>query len=151
MNPVLTAYDRGMLPQTTIRCHVCHHHAPVINGRLGTHGRGRKGCSASGSSANRLPRFKFVTRIGTAATRKTTVTIEAEGITPALTYEFEGPGHRTRASEFADELSVPVYTGQALLERLQGLEDTFPGLRTIFQASLSFCVAILQMVPKDRT
>jgi len=140
-----------VLPLTTTRCSLCHHHAPVVAGRFGFHGRGRKGCSASGLPATKLPRFRFTTRIGIAATRKTSVTLEAEGVTPTVTYEFEGPRHRERASEFADELTTPVYSGQALLERLALLEKNFPGLRTIFQAGLSFCLAVLHLVPKSRT
>lgn len=140
-----------MLPQITARCPLCHHRAPVQGLRFGHHGRGRKGCSASGSAIPQVPGFAFTTKIGTAATRKTSVTIAADGVSPVLVYEFEGPDHRQRASEFADELTVPVFSGQQLLERLQVLEDTFPGVKTVFRASLAFCVAILQLIPRRNT
>jgi len=131
-----------MLP-VTCRCHICHHRAPIVEGRYGSHG-GPKGCRASGMPLPRIPAFVFETEVRADATRKTIINVTMPGIKGGLSYEIGGPGHRDRAAQFADALKVPCFTAQEVLTRLHHLEKTTQDLTATFKATLGFCLAVLK-------
>lgn len=133
-----------MLPNITIRCPTCHRQAAFLEGRFVSHGRGQKGCSGSGTPIPRHPGILFNTTLNTIARNKTSVELTSSGVQGAVIYEFDGPGHRERASEFAETLREPVFTGIDLLERLVLLEQSFPKIRAHLNAGIAFCLALVK-------